>query len=175
LFRSPSDRKQVDIIAERIFAKDRSQFMQVYSKATQAPYGYVLIDNQPCTAPEYQVVTDVFGQCQRHPILGTSQPPMKRQCVEKTRSLVKSLPVDYSEQSEESEPESLPEEISESEPESDLEDESELEDYDSRKNITQEEMEAAIKHYLSFSLPERMTILSKFSEAPEYKRSAFFS
>ena len=31
LFRSPSDRKQIDIIAERIFAKDRSNFMSVYA------------------------------------------------------------------------------------------------------------------------------------------------
>ena len=69
LFRSPSDRKQVTMIADRIFADDRSKFMQVYSKATQVPYGYVLIDNHPCTAPEDQVVTDVFGACRRHPIL----------------------------------------------------------------------------------------------------------
>ena len=69
LFRSPSDRKQVNMIANRIFAEDRSKFMQVYSKATQVPYGYVLIDNHPCTTPEYQVVTDVFGTCRRHPIL----------------------------------------------------------------------------------------------------------
>ena len=78
LFRSPSDRKQVNMIADRIFAKDRSKFMQVYSKATQVPYGYVLIDNHPCTAPEYQVVTDVFGTCQRHPILVNEPPPIKR-------------------------------------------------------------------------------------------------
>jgi len=41
LFRSPSDRKQVDIMAERIFAKDRPKFMKVYSKTTQVPYGCV--------------------------------------------------------------------------------------------------------------------------------------
>ena len=75
LFRSPSDRKQVNMIAERIFAKDRSKFMQVYSKATQVPYGYVVIDNQPCTTPENQVVTDVFGTCQCHPILVHEPPP----------------------------------------------------------------------------------------------------
>jgi len=163
LFRSPNDRKQVDIIAERIFAKDRPQFMQVYSKATQMPYGYVLIDNQPCTAPEYQVVTDVFGQCQRHSILGSTQPPRKRLCVEKT---VKSLPEESeSEQSEESDLESLTEE-SESEPESELEEseESELEDYYSRENIPPEEMEAAINFYLSFSYPERARIVSGFGE-----------
>ena len=78
LFRSPSDRKQVNMIADRIFAKDRFKFMQVYSKATQVPYGYVLINNHPCTAPEYQVVTDVFGTCQRHPILVNEPPPIKR-------------------------------------------------------------------------------------------------
>ena len=76
LFRSPSDRKQVNMIADRIFAEDRSKFMQVYSKATQVPYGYVLIDNHPCTAPEYQVVTNVFGTCRRHPILVDE--PIKR-------------------------------------------------------------------------------------------------
>ena len=68
LFRSPSDRKQINIIAERIFAENRFKFMQVYSQATSVPYGYVLIDNHPRTAPEDQVVTNVFGACQRHPL-----------------------------------------------------------------------------------------------------------
>ena len=69
LFRSPSDRKQINTIADRIFAENRFKFMQVYSKATSVPYGYVLIDNHPSTAPEDQVVTDVFGTCRRHPLL----------------------------------------------------------------------------------------------------------
>ena len=68
LFRSPSDRKQINTIADRIFAENRFKFMQVYSKATSIPYGYVLIDNHPRTDPENQVVTDVFGTCQRHPL-----------------------------------------------------------------------------------------------------------
>ena len=68
----------MNMIAQRIFAKDHPKFMQIYSKATQVPYGYVLIDNQPCAAPEYQVVTDVFGTCQRHPILVNEPPPIKR-------------------------------------------------------------------------------------------------
>ena len=70
LFRSPSDRKQINTIADRIFAEDRFKFMQIYSKATSVPYGYVLIDNHPRTDPENQVVTDVFGTCQRHPLEG---------------------------------------------------------------------------------------------------------
>ena len=72
LFRSPSDRKQINTIADRIFAENRFKFMQVYSKATQVPYGYVLIDSHPSTAPEDQVVTDVFGTCRRHPLLEPS-------------------------------------------------------------------------------------------------------
>ena len=67
LFRSPSDRKQIDIIAERIFAKDRPNFMTVYGKVTAKPYGHVLIDNQPKTPIEKQVVSEVFGQCKRYP------------------------------------------------------------------------------------------------------------
>ena len=38
LFRSSSDRKQIDIIAERIFAKDRPHFMKVYQHVTAKPY-----------------------------------------------------------------------------------------------------------------------------------------
>ena len=51
LFRSPRDRKQINMVADRIFAENCFKFMQVYSKATSVPYGYVLIDNHPSTAP----------------------------------------------------------------------------------------------------------------------------
>jgi len=72
LFRSPSDRKQIDIIAERIFAKDRPAFMEVYTQETAKPYGYVLIDNQPKTSPDKQVVSKVFGECQRYPSISAN-------------------------------------------------------------------------------------------------------
>ena len=82
LFRSPSDRKQINTIADRIFAEDRFKFMQVYSKATSIPCGYVLIDNHPRTDPENQVVTDVFGTCRRHPLEEqTSEENVKRRKV----------------------------------------------------------------------------------------------
>ena len=71
LFRSPSDRKQMDIMAERTFAKDRSKFMKVYAKETEKPYGYVVIDNQPKTTSEKQVISDVFGQCKSYPHIST--------------------------------------------------------------------------------------------------------
>jgi len=199
LFRSPSDRKQVNIMAERIFAKDRPKFMQVYSKATQVPYGYVLIDNQPCTAPEYQVVTDVFRQCQRHPISGTTHPPMKRLCV---RQPMKRLNVSELEDQREREVhegensewfEELREESEQSDPEEskveDLQEENEewdvIEEYsepNERKSdystltplstLTPEEKKAAIQYYLSFPEMERMIIAAQFNENPEYKRSA---
>ena len=69
LFRAPSDRKEIDIIAERIFAKDRPNVMSVYGRITAKPYGYVLIDNQPKTTSEKQVVSDVFGHCQSYPLV----------------------------------------------------------------------------------------------------------
>ena len=58
LFRSPSDGKQIDIIAGRIFAKDRPNFMEAYGKETEKPYGY-----QPKTTSDKQVMADVFGIC----------------------------------------------------------------------------------------------------------------
>ena len=71
LFRSPSDRKQIDILAERILAKDRRNFMEVYAKETEKPFGYLLIDNQPKTTSDKQVVADVFGNCQSYPHVTT--------------------------------------------------------------------------------------------------------
>ena len=67
LFRRPSDRKQIDMIAERIFAKDKSNFMSAYAKETERPYGYLLIDNQPKTPAETQVLANVFENCQAYP------------------------------------------------------------------------------------------------------------
>ena len=67
LFCSPSDRKQIGIVAERIFDKNRTAFMSAYTKETEKPYGYVLIDNQPKTTTDKQVVADVFGTCHCYP------------------------------------------------------------------------------------------------------------
>ena len=71
LLRSPSDRKQIDLIAERIFSKDRPNFMNVYGSVSAKPYGYILIDNQPKTTSDKQVVSDVFGHCQSYPHITT--------------------------------------------------------------------------------------------------------
>ena len=41
LFRSPSDRKQIGIIAEHMFDKNRQRFMSAYYQETDKPYGYL--------------------------------------------------------------------------------------------------------------------------------------
>ena len=77
LFRSPGDRKQMDIMAEQTFAKDRPRFMQAYSQETDQPYGYIVVDNHPRTGSEQQVVANVFGDCYVYPhITSTSSPPL---------------------------------------------------------------------------------------------------
>ena len=75
LFRSPGDRKQIDIMAEQTFAKDRPRFMQAYSQETDRPYGYIVVDNHPRTTSEHQVVANVLGNCYTYPhITSTSLP-----------------------------------------------------------------------------------------------------
>ena len=57
----------MDIIAERIFAKDRPKFMSAYMKETEKPYGYIILDNHPKTTSEKQVIANVFGDCYAYP------------------------------------------------------------------------------------------------------------
>ena len=63
LFRSPSDRKQIGIVGERMFDKQRNRFMEAFYQETQKPYGYLLVDNKPDTPADKQVIGDIFGRC----------------------------------------------------------------------------------------------------------------
>ena len=63
LFRSPSDRKQIGIIAERMFDKNRVHFMNAYYKETEKPNGYLLVDKKPGTPPANEILADLFGKC----------------------------------------------------------------------------------------------------------------
>ena len=74
LFRSPGDRKQIDIMAEQTFAKARPRFMQAYHQETDRPYGYIVVDNHPRTTSEHQVVGNVFGDCYTYPHITASHP-----------------------------------------------------------------------------------------------------
>ena len=60
---SPSDRKQIEIIGERMFNKNRVHFMNAYYKEPEKPFGYSLVDNKPNTPLDKQVLTDLFGDC----------------------------------------------------------------------------------------------------------------
>ena len=78
----------MDIIAERIFAKDRPKFMSVYMKETEKPYGYIILDNHPKTTSEKQVIADVFGDRYAYPNItkSTHSVPEVTQGTPKTKS-----------------------------------------------------------------------------------------
>ena len=69
LFRSPSDRKQIGIIAESMFDKNRQRFMAAYYRETQKPYGYIFVDNRPNTPGNRQVLSEVFSSCRVYPTI----------------------------------------------------------------------------------------------------------
>ena len=75
LFRSPSDRKQIGIVAERMFDKNRQRFMTAYYQETERPYGYIFVDNKPDTAENKQVLSDIFGCCRVYPSINKSLKP----------------------------------------------------------------------------------------------------
>ena len=63
LFRSSSDRKQIGVIAGRMFDKNRVHFMNAYYKETGKPYRYLLVDNKPGTQTDKRIFADPFGEC----------------------------------------------------------------------------------------------------------------
>ncbi|CAH3154550.1 unnamed protein product [Porites lobata] len=87
LFRSPSDRKQIGIVAERMFDKNRQRFMTAYYQETERPYGYIFVDNKPDTPSDKQVLSDIFGSCRRYPTINS---PAKS--VETVKTTMKSSP-----------------------------------------------------------------------------------
>ena len=101
LFRSPSDRKQIGIIAERRFDKIRPRFMSAYFQETERAFGYIFVDNRPDTPSDKQVLSDIFGSCCRYPTINSSgkwDETVKTSSYEEnstceTRSAVKSPPV----------------------------------------------------------------------------------
>ena len=63
LFRCPTDRRQIGIMAERIFDKQNSLLMSIYNDVTIKPYSYILVDNKADRSVCKQIVNDVFGSC----------------------------------------------------------------------------------------------------------------
>ena len=82
LFRRPSDRKQIGIIGERMFDKNRVHFMNAYYKETEKPFGYLLVDNKPCTPADKQIVADLFGECYAYHFGMNNTDGVRPTCVE---------------------------------------------------------------------------------------------
>ena len=72
LFQSPSDRKQIGIIAERMFDKNRPRFMSAYFQETERAFGSFFVDNRPDTPSDKQVLSDIFCSCRRYPTINSS-------------------------------------------------------------------------------------------------------
>ena len=72
LFRSPSDRKQIGIIAERMFDKNRQRFMSACYQETDKPYGYLFVDNRLDTPGNKEVLSGIFGLCRVYPSINKS-------------------------------------------------------------------------------------------------------
>ena len=65
LFKSPADRKQIEIISQRIFPKEQNTFMSIYNKETDKQYGYILVDITPYTRRDLPFVSDIFKITQK--------------------------------------------------------------------------------------------------------------
>ena len=63
LFRCPADRRQIGIMADRIFDKNKPAFMEIYNDIISKPYSYVVVDKKVETPARRQVIADIFGNC----------------------------------------------------------------------------------------------------------------
>ena len=70
LFRCPADRRQIGIMADRIFTKNKPAFMEIYNDITSKPYSYVVVDNKAETPARRQVIADIFGNFVSYTIVG---------------------------------------------------------------------------------------------------------
>ena len=57
LFSCPADRRQIGIVVNRIFDKNKPAFMEIYNNITSKTYSYVIVDNKANTPPRRQVIT----------------------------------------------------------------------------------------------------------------------
>ena len=77
-FKCPGDRRQIGIMAERIFDKQKPLFMEIYHAITVKPYSYVLIDNKADTAVHRQIISGVFGTYVSNALPSTSKSQILR-------------------------------------------------------------------------------------------------
>ena len=70
LFRCPADRRQIGIMVDRIFDKNKPAFMEIYNDITSKAYCYVVVDNKADTPARRQIIADIFGYCVSYNITG---------------------------------------------------------------------------------------------------------
>ena len=70
LFRCPADRRQIGIVVDRIFDKNKPAFVEMYNNITPKPYSYVIVDNKANTPSRRQVIAEVFRICVSYNISG---------------------------------------------------------------------------------------------------------
>ena len=73
-FRCPADRRQIGVMAERIFDNQKPLFMAICNEITVKPYSYVLTDNKADSAVNRQIINGVFGTCVSSALPSTSTP-----------------------------------------------------------------------------------------------------
>ena len=61
LFRCPADIRQIGIVSDRIFDKNKPAFMEIYNNIMSKPYSYVIVDNKADIPSKRQAMTEVFG------------------------------------------------------------------------------------------------------------------
>ena len=70
IFRCPADRRQIGIMADRIFDKNKPAFMEIYNDITSKAYSYVVVDNKADTPARRQIIADICGICVSYNITG---------------------------------------------------------------------------------------------------------
>ena len=60
LFKTPRDKQQINILARQMFPTHTSYMMDQFERATQRPYGYLLVDLKPNTPEQQRLRTNVL-------------------------------------------------------------------------------------------------------------------
>jgi hypothetical protein len=61
LFNIPVDRQPVTTLGRQMYPSRRNFLLQTFDKATEKPYGYLLVDLKPTTPDSLRLRTDVLG------------------------------------------------------------------------------------------------------------------
>ena len=66
LFRCPADKRQIGLMADRLFDKNKPDFMEIYNSIMSKPYSYGIVSSKA----DRQVIAGVFGNSVSYNITG---------------------------------------------------------------------------------------------------------